>query len=311
LQVQGLNPDASAANLDLLTSKLNDKDRAALKKLMPRKGFVAEWDALDEDAKALSKLLLAKEANVPSFAWKLITTYKPEAVLWLALTGTGAPLQARLKNFFTVWPEARQKIPYTLMQEMRIVPDLPGYQDLQRTLFLEFMDGKLQTEEEMRKFLEPYSPPAPPPPVSVRRAKPKKAEPKKKASRASKAEVMAPPDTEVTVAIAGPSPSDPPAPKKATAKKAEAGTTEPPKAESKKSEVKKPETKKPEPKKPAAPANRPAAPAKKAAKKLKPAKAKKVAAPKNPIAKKPVAKKTQEKKAPAKKPAPKPAKKKR
>jgi tRNA nucleotidyltransferase/poly(A) polymerase len=308
-QVQGLNPDASAANLDLLTAKLSSADKAALKKLMPRKGFVAEWDALDEDAKALSKLLLAKEANVPSAAWKLLTTYKPEAVLWLALTGTGAALQARFKNFFTVWPEARQRIPYTIMQEMRIVPELPGYQDLQRLLFLQFMDGNLQTEEEQRKFLEPYSPPAPPPPVSVRRAKPKKAEPKKKSSKAAKAEaIMAPPDAEVTFV------EEAPAAEPAPVKKAEVKRQEPKKAEGKKPEPKKPEVKKPE-KKAAAPAKKaavkvPAKAEKKAAKKAAPVKTAKkvvvkVVAKKNPAAK-PVAKK-----APAKKPAPKAAKKKR
>ena len=33
------------------------------------------------------------------------------------------------------------------------------------------MDGKLGTEEEMKAYLEPYSPPAPPPPVHLRRAR--------------------------------------------------------------------------------------------------------------------------------------------
>ena len=180
LQVQGVNPDTSAPNLQLLTAKLAPADCASLKRLMPRKGFVAEWDSLEKDAKALQNLLLAKDMNVPSASWKLLTTHKPEAVLWLALKGKGAALQTRLKNFFQVWPEARQRIPYALMQEMRIVPSLPGYQDLQRALFFQLMDNKLKTEPEMRAFLEPYSPPAPPPPVSHRRPKAKKAESRKK-----------------------------------------------------------------------------------------------------------------------------------
>ena len=326
LQVQGLNPDASAANLDLLTAKLNSADSAALKKLMPRKGFVAEWESLAEDAKALGKLLLAKEANVPSAAWKLLTTYKPEAVLWLAMTGTGAALQARFKNFFTVWPEARQRIPYTMMQEMRIVPDLPGYQDLQRLLFLQFMDGNLQTEEEQRKFLEPYSPPAPPPPVSVRRAKPKKAEPKKKASKAAKAEaLMAPPDAEVTFveeAAAAETVVKKPEAKKSEAKKVEAkieaAKPDPKKVRSAKPEPKRPELKKASEKKAEAPvkkavAQTPAKAVKKSA--AGTASAKKAArpAPAKPAAKKP-APKPPAKKVPAKKPAkpsPKAAKKKR
>ena len=38
-------------------------------------------------------------------------------------------------------------------------------------LFLGVIDGELETEEQLRAFLEPYSPPAPPPPVTVRRTR--------------------------------------------------------------------------------------------------------------------------------------------
>ena len=80
-----------------------------------------------------------------------------------------------------------------MMQEMRIVPELPRYQELLQTLFFEMMDGKLQTPEEMKAFLEPYSPPAPPPPVHLRRPRAvKKIEskrPRKKAAEKAVAEV--------------------------------------------------------------------------------------------------------------------------
>ena len=42
--------------------------------------------------------------------------------------------------------------------------------ELLEKLFFELMDGKLGTVEEMKAYLEPYSPPAPPPPVHLRRA---------------------------------------------------------------------------------------------------------------------------------------------
>ena len=75
------------------------------------------------------------------------------------------------------------------MQEMRIVPELAGYDELLETLFFELMDDKLQTPEEMKAFLEPFSPPAPPPPVSTRRPRAPKKESKAKA-RAKKAIVV-------------------------------------------------------------------------------------------------------------------------
>ena len=118
-------------------------------------------------------------AAQPSAAWKLLVSYNPaEAVLWLAFSSKTAQVKEKFNNFFNVWPEARQKIPTTLMAEMRITPDLPNYGKIAEKLFFEFMDGKLQTEEEIRRFLEPYSPPAPPPPVVIRRPRGRRAEPK-------------------------------------------------------------------------------------------------------------------------------------
>jgi tRNA nucleotidyltransferase (CCA-adding enzyme) len=171
LQLQGVNPDASAANMELLTAKLSPKEISDLKKMFVRPGFVDEWNHLDTAAKEFAKHLTGKEAATPSATWKLFTSADPQAVLWLGLTSKSAPVQTKYKNFFTVWPEARQKIPHTLMQELRITPELPEYPEILSRLFFETIDGKLETEAELRSFLEPYSPPAPPPPVTVRRTR--------------------------------------------------------------------------------------------------------------------------------------------
>jgi tRNA nucleotidyltransferase/poly(A) polymerase len=175
LLMQGIQPDLAAAQMELLTAKLAPKEVSALKRLFPQPGFVKHWEKLDHAAKEFQKELLDKKNAAPSATWKLLTGHAPEPVLWLAYTTKSAPVQAKFKNFQTVWPEARQKIPTLLMQEMRITPELPGYDALVEEIFFALMDNKLQTEEEMRAFLEPHSPPAPPPPVSIRRTRAKKA----------------------------------------------------------------------------------------------------------------------------------------
>jgi tRNA nucleotidyltransferase (CCA-adding enzyme) len=183
LQMQGIHADPSAAQFPLLTAKLAPKDVAALKKSFPRKGFVAEIDALEGEGKKFAAELASKQAATPSGAWKTITSAKPEVVLWVAYSTKNAGLQAKFKSFYTEWPQARQKIPYVLMQEMRIVPELPDYDALVDRLFFELMDGKLGTVEEIKAFLEPYSPPAPPPPVNLRRARATKKETKAKSRK--------------------------------------------------------------------------------------------------------------------------------
>jgi len=169
LESMGIYPDPSAAYFPLLTAKLAPKDVAALTKSFARPGFAEQIPALETDTKEFATLFTSKAAAAPSDAWKMLFAAKPEAVLWLAHTTKSAPLKARFDSFFKDWSQARLKIPYQLMQEMRITPALPGYNELVDTLFFAVMDGKLDTPEAARAFLEPYSPPAPPPPVNVRR----------------------------------------------------------------------------------------------------------------------------------------------
>jgi tRNA nucleotidyltransferase (CCA-adding enzyme) len=181
LQMQGVSPDISAASMHFLTAKLSPKDLTALKAVFVRPGFVEEWNNLDNAAKEFNKQLNGKETATPSATWKLFTSADPQAVLWLGLTSKAPAVQAKYKNFFTVWPEARQKVPHALLQELRITPEVPGYDEMISGLFLGVIDGKLETEEQLRAFLEPYSPPAPPPPVTIRRSRgSKKTEPKSK-----------------------------------------------------------------------------------------------------------------------------------
>jgi tRNA nucleotidyltransferase (CCA-adding enzyme) len=188
LNSMGIYPDPSAAYFPLATAKLAPKDVAELKKSFARTGFAKQIESLDAEAKAFGVQFSAKEAAAPSAAWKLLGSAVPESVLWLAHSTKSAPVQARFKAFFTDWPQARQRIPYTLMQEMRISPDLPGYDELVEKIFFAIMDGKLDTPEAAKAFLEPFSPPAPPPPVNIRRravkreTKPAKARTKKAAA---------------------------------------------------------------------------------------------------------------------------------
>ena len=183
LQIQGVHADPSAAQFPLLTAKLPVKEVAGLKKSFPRKGFVGEIEALEGEGKKFAAELGSKAAATASGAWKLLTGARPEVVLWVAYSTKSAVLQAKFKSFYTEWPPARQKIPYALMQEMRIVPELAGFDQLVEKLFFELMDGRLGTVEEMKAFLEPYSPPAPPPPVNLRRARATKKESKAKSRK--------------------------------------------------------------------------------------------------------------------------------
>ena len=258
LEAMGIHPDPSPAMFPLLTAKLASKDVAALKRSFARPGFAAQIGALESETKALATKFSAKAAAAPSDAWKMLFAAQPEPVLWLVHTTKSGPVAARLKAFLSDWSQARAKIPYQLMQEMRILPELPGYQDLIEKLFFAIMDNKLDTPEAARAFLDPYSPPAPPPPVTLRRRAVKR-EAKPAKSRSKKV-------------VATEEPTDLPA------------AVETPAAPTKAAVVAKPASAKPAAAKPAAPKPAPAKPVVAA----KPAAAKKAVPSSKPAAKKPL-----------------------
>jgi tRNA nucleotidyltransferase/poly(A) polymerase len=173
LLMQGIAPDLTIAHLELLTAKMKPEHKKAFKQAMVRPGLLAAWEGLDAAAKDFGKLLTSKEMVVPSAAWKLFHSHAAEPVLWLAFTGKGAA-ETKFKQLFTVWPEVAKKVPVAMMTELRITPELPVYEELLHELFLQQIDGNLETDDQMRAFLETYSPPAPPPPVSLKRSRSKK-----------------------------------------------------------------------------------------------------------------------------------------
>jgi len=180
LLMQGIHPDVSAAQMHLLTAKLPPKELSALKKAMLRPGFVTEWNTLDSQANGFAKVLLSKQNVKPSACFKLFMSYDPEAILWLGFTAKDKAIQERFNLFLKVWPEVRQRIPYALMQELRITPELPAYASLVENIFLELIDGRLTTPEEMRAYLEPHSPPAPVPQPTYKRPRVRRADARSK-----------------------------------------------------------------------------------------------------------------------------------
>jgi len=171
-----ISADPGAPVMYFLTSKLPEKDITAIQRLIPNKGFVEQWKSVEDDAKELAKRLTGKEAATPSQTWQLLMKSRPETIMFLDVTTRHSGVEQKIKNFLTKWPQYRQKMPVQIMQEMRITPDLPDYPKLTEQMFLMMLDGKLRSESEIRKFLQPFQPPEPvAPPSPPRRGRAKKA----------------------------------------------------------------------------------------------------------------------------------------
>src|ERR1700690_3786817 len=160
----GYLPDMAAAVLHFLTARLGDKDVADLRRAIPRRDLVEAWKDLEDNARDLAKRLMGKEAATPSRTWQLLSSARPEMVLFLAVTARQQVVSQKIKNFFTKWRQVQQKIPLLEMTELRITPQMPEYPNIANDVFMLLLDGKLRSRTETLKYLKPLAPPPPPPP---------------------------------------------------------------------------------------------------------------------------------------------------
>jgi tRNA nucleotidyltransferase (CCA-adding enzyme) len=167
----GYTPDAGPAVMYFLTSRLTDKEVADLQRLIPRKDLVEAWRDIEDHAKELAKRLMGKEAATPSRTWHLLSSARPEMVLFLAVTAKQQSVEQKIKNYLTKWRQVQQKIPLPEMTELLITPQLPEYPKIAHDVFMLLLDGKLRSRTEVLKFLKPFAPPPPPPPPAPRRGR--------------------------------------------------------------------------------------------------------------------------------------------
>jgi tRNA nucleotidyltransferase/poly(A) polymerase len=160
----GYTPEVAPAVLYFLTERLGDKDISDLRRAIPRKDLVEAWKDLDSNAHSLAKRLSGKEAATPSRTWQLLSSARPEMILFLAITARQQAVAQKIKNFFTKWRQVQQKIPLPEMTELRITPQMATYPKIANDVFLLLLDGKLRSRTETLKFLKPLAPPPPPPP---------------------------------------------------------------------------------------------------------------------------------------------------
>ena len=171
----GYTPDAGPAVMYFLTSHFSDKEVADIQKLIPRKDLVEAWRDIEDHAKELAKRLMGKEAATPSRTWQLLSSARPEMVLFLAVTAKQQSVEQKIKNYLTKWRQVQQKLPLPEMTELLITPQLPEYPKLAHDVFMLLLDGKLRSRTETLKFLKPFAPPPPPPPPAPRRGRGAKA----------------------------------------------------------------------------------------------------------------------------------------
>src|SRR5690242_15752857 len=240
----GYTPDAGPAVMYFLTGHFNEKETSDIQKMIPRKDLVEAWRDIEDHAKELAKRLMGKEAATPSRTWQLLSSARPEMVLFLAVTAKQQAVEQKIKNYLTKWRQVQQTLPLPEMTELLITPQLPEYPKLAHDVFMLLLDGKLRSRTETLKYLKPFAPPPPPPPPAPRRGRAAKAAADAAAAAATAAQAAKPGPKGKKGKAVQPAPAAPP-PAAAAKPEPKAKASEKPKAaKPAKKPARKPPTKK-------------------------------------------------------------------
>ncbi|HEV2245511.1 MAG TPA: hypothetical protein VGW37_02560 [Terriglobia bacterium] len=174
--------DVFLLNFDCLVSKLNTTQRQRLaKKVLVDPKLIKLALNLDREAKKAARLLSSAKCAVPSQAYKLLSQQPRPLLLYLLATYPQAKIQSRIKNYLVKAPQLRARLPETELLVLGVKPG-PKFDKILERIFLDQLDGKIKTHQQMVQELrslagikEPPEPAAQPA-RSARSSKPAKIE---------------------------------------------------------------------------------------------------------------------------------------
>lgn len=192
--------DVFLLNFDSLVSKLStsQRQRLANKVLMDSKLIKLALN-LDREAKKTARLLSGARYGVPSQAYKLLSQQPRPLLLYVLAYYPQAKIQSRIKNYLVKAPQVRARLPETELLVLGVKPG-PKFDKILERIFLDQLDGKIKTHQqlvqELRSLAGIKAPPEPAaqPARSVRSSRPAKVEKAPEASKTNKpAAAAAPP----------------------------------------------------------------------------------------------------------------------
>lgn len=136
---------------------------------------------LDGAARKLARVLASSKAALPSQAYSLLTGEPLPLLLFLLVKYPRAKVQNRVKNFLFKAHMVRGRLPRAELQALGVQPG-PKFEKMLEQVFVEQLDGKIKTHQQLTKLLRALAGIKEPPPKPKKPAK-KAAKPKKAAAK--------------------------------------------------------------------------------------------------------------------------------
>jgi tRNA nucleotidyltransferase/poly(A) polymerase len=195
--------DPVLLNFCCLVENLGSAQKSRLaKKIIAESKAIKLALSLERDAKKLARVLASSKANLPSQVYTLLSQQPQPLLLFLLVNVPQAKVRSRLKNFLLKFPQVRARLPRAELQALGVKPGGEFEKILER-VFLDQLDGKIKTHQQLVKQLralagikEPQPKPAVHPPAARRAKKgkePARAPEPEKPSKAAAVKRASPP----------------------------------------------------------------------------------------------------------------------
>jgi tRNA nucleotidyltransferase (CCA-adding enzyme) len=167
--------DAFFLNFHCLVAKFGggQKNRLAKKILADRKAIKVAL-GLEGAARKLARVLGSSKAALPSQAYTLLWGQPQPLLLFLLVNHRQATIQARVKSYLFKYLFVRTKLPRAELLTLGLEPG-PTFEKILHRLFLEQLDGKIKTHQQLLKEFRALAGLKEPPPPKPSKLAPRRA----------------------------------------------------------------------------------------------------------------------------------------
>jgi tRNA nucleotidyltransferase (CCA-adding enzyme) len=143
--------DGFFLNLHCLGSKLGGAQKHRLAgKICPDRQSLKTALGMESAARKLARVLASAKANLPSRVFSLLDGQPQHLLLFLLTSFRDTKIQSRVKSFLLRFPAVRAKLPRAELLTLGLEAG-PMFEKILHQLFLDQLDGKIKTHQQLLK----------------------------------------------------------------------------------------------------------------------------------------------------------------
>ena len=167
--------DSYLVNFLCLAEKLRSSEKLRMAKKVLKIGkVIKEVLNMERNAKKLARVLASSKAALPRQVYTLLAKESRHLLLFLLVYYPQAKVHSRVKNYLTKYLPLRAKLPRAELQALGFKPGAK-FDQIIESVFLDQVDGKIKTPQQLTKALrERAGIKEPPPAPDIRLHRPRK-----------------------------------------------------------------------------------------------------------------------------------------